>query len=1087
MDELDFGNTIKGFTPGQKVLGRYKLDRILGRGGMGVVWLARDEELDRDIALKFLPEVVALDAEAVADLKRETRRNLDLTHPHIVRIHDFVSDKRTAAIAMEYVKGATLAALKLERPGRVFTVGELRPWVDQFLEALHYAHTKAKVVHRDLKPANLMVTDGGDLKITDFGIATSITDSVSRVSKQAGSSGTPVYMSPQQMMGEKAAVTDDLYAVGATLYELLTSKPPFYSGNVLLQVQNKEAPAMAARRAELGVEAEPVPPEWEQAIAACLAKDPGARPQSAGEVAERLGLGGPQKGAKSAKTETREQKTEDKVESGLRAGSERVPASAGSRSTSKAPLYAGLAAAVLALGGLGWYFGIHAPEQKPLAETGPKAVPTVAAPAKSDPIVADVPDDPADGLSPLIRAAAAGRLGEMKTLITSGAKVNEALQPAIRTYIKHMSGETTTIEKPHILARFGEAAITPIEAALRNNQPAAAELLMAHKADISSENMWMRGLQAAIVSTRPEAIDWVLQKGKPPGGRWPFPIGDLLVQTGNIDGFRRFVGLGLDPKMAESNYYRPDWQRVGLRPKGWTFLHTATESGNAGMIRALLALGLNPRAKNWVPPDDVAEPADYLPYNAADEVRLLFGPLPPIDELNRRGETRLLLAVRANDLTAVRNFLDQGADPLLVCEPHEGGMADPECTPLTTAFRSKPPGLAEALWNAAEQKFDAGSKANLAGYWVAFDVAVLMGGEVTEAYIPKLLKLHRPITWPDRVLESIPLWAETPRLLEVVLKAGFNVRQTTTDGYTMLHWAAKYAKNSSLVEALLRAGADKHAQGKDGKYPVDLLSEEAPKRLFEMLARAPATTKVVPPQAGAKWTIADLNLDLMPIAPGSFQMGSVGDVSGMIPITRVTLTQPFWLGKTEVTQSQWQAVMGSNPSHFKGDDRPVEQITWNRAMEFSRKLTERERAAGRLTEGYAYTLPTEAQWDYACRAGATGNHAVNLNAIAWYSANSGKATHTVGQKLANAWGLHDVHGNVWEWCLDWYGPYPGGSITDPPGASSGTFRVNRGGSWDLPADYCRFDSRYWGESDGMGNFIGFRIALVPVPKTPAAK
>ncbi|MCW5549147.1 MAG: protein kinase [Opitutaceae bacterium] len=289
MDDLDLGATIKGFAPGQKVFNRYTLKKILGRGGMGVVWLARDEELEREVALKFLPEIVALDPEAMADLKRETRRNLDLTHPHIVRIYDFVSDNRTAAISMEYVDGATLSALKLERPGRVFTIAELTVWLEQLCTALTYAHTKAKIVHRDLKPANLMITRNGDLKITDFGIARGISDSVSRVSAQlAGSSGTPVYMSPQQMMGERAAVTDDIYAIGATLYELLTGKPPFHSGNIIMQVQAKVPPSLAERRAELGVTGEVIPAPWERTIASCLAKEAAERPPSTLELLGRL-------------------------------------------------------------------------------------------------------------------------------------------------------------------------------------------------------------------------------------------------------------------------------------------------------------------------------------------------------------------------------------------------------------------------------------------------------------------------------------------------------------------------------------------------------------------------------------------------------------------------------------------------------------------------------------------------------------------------------------------------------------------------------------------------------------------------------
>lgn len=290
MDDLDFGATIKGFAAGQQVFNRYSLKKVLGRGGMGVVWLAHDDELERDVALKFLPEVVAMDKEAIRDLKRETRRSLELTHYHIVRIYDFIQDARSAAISMEYVAGDTLAARKLDHAAGCFSIGELEPWVRQLGEALTYAHTRVEVVHRDLKPANLMIDARGDLKITDFGIAASVSDSVSRVSAQAGSSGTPLYMSPQQMMGEKPAVTDDVYALGATLYELLTGKPPFYSGNIIAQVQAKVPPSIAVRRAELEAPALDIPVTWEETVAACLAKDAAARPQSVAEVMQRLGL-----------------------------------------------------------------------------------------------------------------------------------------------------------------------------------------------------------------------------------------------------------------------------------------------------------------------------------------------------------------------------------------------------------------------------------------------------------------------------------------------------------------------------------------------------------------------------------------------------------------------------------------------------------------------------------------------------------------------------------------------------------------------------------------------------------------------------
>ena len=213
------------------------------------------------------------------------------------------------------------------------------------------------------------------------------------------------------------------------------------------------------------------------------------------------------------------------------------------------------------------------------------------------------------------------------------------------------------------------------------------------------------------------------------------------------------------------------------------------------------------------------------------------------------------------------------------------------------------------------------------------------------------------------------------------------------------------------------------------------------------------------------------------IEPGTFQMGSTSGVDDERPITRVTLTQPFWLGKYEVTQRFWREVMGSNPSEIKGDNLPVERVTWHDAVAFCAKLTERERSAGRLPAGFAYRLPTEAEWEYACRAGTTAEYAGPLPELAWFYDNSERTTHLVGGKQPNAWGLYDMHGNVWEWCADWYGNHPGGNVTDPTGAISGTFRVRRGGGWSDEAANCRSARRLsWGP-DGQLDHLGFRLAL----------
>src|SRR5436309_16124004 len=163
---------------------------------MGIVWLARDEELGRDVALKFLPDLMIQDRALLDQLKRETKRCLELTHLHIVRIHDFVHDERSGCISMEYIDGETLSNLRAEKEGRVFEPDEITTWMSQLCEALDYAHNRAKVIHCDLKPANLMVNQRGDLKVSDFGIVRSLGESVRRLTIEQGRRRTRIYMSP---------------------------------------------------------------------------------------------------------------------------------------------------------------------------------------------------------------------------------------------------------------------------------------------------------------------------------------------------------------------------------------------------------------------------------------------------------------------------------------------------------------------------------------------------------------------------------------------------------------------------------------------------------------------------------------------------------------------------------------------------------------------------------------------------------------------------------------------------------------------------------------------------------------------------
>jgi formylglycine-generating enzyme required for sulfatase activity len=210
------------------------------------------------------------------------------------------------------------------------------------------------------------------------------------------------------------------------------------------------------------------------------------------------------------------------------------------------------------------------------------------------------------------------------------------------------------------------------------------------------------------------------------------------------------------------------------------------------------------------------------------------------------------------------------------------------------------------------------------------------------------------------------------------------------------------------------------------------------------------------------------------IPAGEFRMGSTDGDDDERPVHTVRISQPFYLGVHAVTQDQWEAVMGNNASEFAGDpNRPVETVSWEDVQEFIGRLNARE--------GHTlYRLPTEAEWEYAARAGSTtaycfGDDSRRLGEYAWYRANAGGQTHPVATLQPNAWGLYDMHGNVWEWVQDWYGEYAAESVTDPQGPASGSDRVLRGGGWGAGAGDCRSADRYHVAPGRRTDHLGFRL------------
>jgi len=282
-EDTALGTQSAALEVGLRVLRQYVLKRFLGRGSLGSAWLVVHEGIGRQLTMRFLPESWLHNEVVIERLREAVVRLLEITHPGIVGILDFVRDPQTAAIVSRFVEGESAVDAKAQNPQRCFEVDKLRPWLTQLCEALDFAWRRSEAIHGDLCPANLLITPLGDLKVSDFGLARSLYDLKSPTGDPLLVM-PPVFSSPERLRGEPATVADDVFGFGASVFDLITSKPPFAQGSTGTEVP----PSMAERRAALGIGGELIPTEWEEVIAACLAPVAADRPRSLREVGERL-------------------------------------------------------------------------------------------------------------------------------------------------------------------------------------------------------------------------------------------------------------------------------------------------------------------------------------------------------------------------------------------------------------------------------------------------------------------------------------------------------------------------------------------------------------------------------------------------------------------------------------------------------------------------------------------------------------------------------------------------------------------------------------------------------------------------------
>ncbi len=276
------------FSPGQVLAENFTLKQKLSGGDLGTVWLATDSETGNDVTLLFLPGALLGDSRVMEELRAQVKLNRQLIHPHVLRTHDFIEESGWAAISSDAVEAENLSSLLAKKENGCFDPSEIQAWLSTVCQTLDDAH-RAGLLHRDLVPRNILLSKSGEILISNFGISRIILDALGRALGRGKIDEHLASMSPQQLDGEYPARWDDIYALGALIYQLLTGKPPFHSGDILPQIRKTIPPTLTQRRAEIGAGGEPVPEAWEKVVAACLDKHASQRPKSAREVGVKLG------------------------------------------------------------------------------------------------------------------------------------------------------------------------------------------------------------------------------------------------------------------------------------------------------------------------------------------------------------------------------------------------------------------------------------------------------------------------------------------------------------------------------------------------------------------------------------------------------------------------------------------------------------------------------------------------------------------------------------------------------------------------------------------------------------------------------
>ncbi|MEI7732722.1 MAG: SUMF1/EgtB/PvdO family nonheme iron enzyme [Verrucomicrobiota bacterium] len=1088
------------FSPGQKVgAGRYSLIELLGQGGMGVVWLAQDERLQEQVALKFLLPFVQNDPEALDSLRRETARSHKLAHPNIIRTHDFHEfPGETPFISMEYVSGKTLDALRWDKPDGFFTWEELKPLVRQLCDALDYAHTEG-VVHRDLKPANMMLDGKGRLKLSDFGIAAVLSESAGRITSRAAKGGTEMYMSPQQVNGDAPAITDDIYALGASLYQLLTSQPPFYTGVIPYQVIHVEADSLHQRLDELGLRND-IPPTVSTVIMSCLAKQPGQRPRSAREVLVQLNFG---------------RKTADPAHLMLKV--EPVNAT------------------VMLNGRL---LGSPVPECISL-ESGQHCLVEVSAPghAKRSERFYVTP-----GLEKQLSIALV-----QESSLSAPAPVQPRREPAALPAPSRQpppSRSPTTGHKSPGSSEGAGAAVSPPAPGVRPGFQSRVPVVP--KAERRSSGR--RGLLVVVLLALVLAAGYF---GWQQFNTEPGPVTNAAIVTGSIKVSAEpanTVAVLVSDKASVTNSSLAPF--TSLAPGTYTLTLThptclttqlvvslkSNETVDLGVIRLTEGRGnlLLDVAVEGVRYEITHQLRKELFYQDTTDnpmvfTNLLAGPYQVV--LKRKGWANI-----TSNVTVV---------------PAQVAVFKPTYKAGSLRISSGPQGVEYELWsNDARVSQPDLDNVPPGQYQVRFKWPVYELSHEVPVVLAENEAREVAYQFPHGTVE---LSADVPKVTFYLDEQAENAKNHLGEGSVTAvvpagphKFIAKAAQRPQVIEKTveIQPGATatqrfefnpiKPTQPDPGGSKIEVDPQKAALILSQF-----AKTQTISGEINRVDLGNGVELPVCHIAAGQFLMGSTklerewaaqvtGNVAfegtGEPQVTRIA--EKFWMGQTEVTVGQWRRFAqvagfktdaeGKDTSRWfdlkeqkwlwlKGswktplfgsgftlqESHPATCIKWGEAVRYCDWLTEMLRKTGQLPPKLVCRLPTEAEWEYACRGNKPRadfwwreGEVAEMNVAGresvwkyedWNDRYPWLATADAGdRRRQNGFLLVDMLGNVREWCLDSF---------DKKGAhptlytSNGSERVVRGGSFADPRADARCASRFGEGTDIADSRIGFRVCI----------